>query len=392
MTMLASHRPRAAFGTALAAALLLPAVAAPPQAAARPQEPVNVGQPEDPPEQEAGQEQDLEPTPGRVEGRGQVQVQVRVQAQDAGPPAVIVEAQEGVAAEVNVVEAPAAAIPQDSVPAEVPQDPAAMLQQQIAAQAAQYERLISRVLVQNLALARTLCGELPAESRGRIRVAGEEAVKKAAREIAAGLFQQQQQVVVVPEARPENVVEAVGHAVVRLFGLEPARPAAPPPPPPPPPMADPEAIVAEAVALALEAEAGADAARAFRDEAAARLTRQRRLAVGRIMRVLDGELHFSGRQREAIRGALEANWSDDLRMLEDMGSWTINGRHVYPGLDRAIVMPHLTDIQRRRLGEVDESQRESVRFNVDQWRRQAAVNRLMRHSHEPVERDAWWGE
>lgn len=323
-------------------------------------------------------------------GGGPVGVQVRVQAVGEGPAAVVV--QEGVVADVMVVEGPAAAVVEDGgdAPAAEPMDAAAMLQQQVAAQAMQYEAILQRVLVQKLALARTLRGDLPPESRRRIRVAGEEAVKQAAQGIAAGMFRQQQ-VIVAQQPEPENIAEAVGNAVVRLFGLEPARPAAPQPPPPPAAV-DPEAIVGEAVAAALEAEAGAEVGRAFRDELAARETRQRRLSAGRVLRMLDGELHLSAPQRAAIRETLEGNWSEDLLIMEEMGAWTIDGRPVYPGLDRTLILPHLTEIQRRRLGEADESQRETVRLNVEQWRSTQLINRLMRRGHEQVEHDAWWAE
>lgn len=323
-------------------------------------------------------------------GGGPVGVQVRVQAVGEGPAAVVV--QEGVVADVMVVEGPAAAVVEDGgdAPAAEPMDAAAMLQQQVAAQAMQYEAILQRVLVQKLALARTLRGDLSPESRRRIRVAGEEAVKQAAQGIAAGMFRQQQ-VIVAQQPEPENIAEAVGNAVVRLFGLEPARPAAPPPPPPPAAV-DPEAIVGEAVAAALEAEAGAEVGRAFRDELAAREARLRRLSAGRVLRMLDGELHLSAPQRAAIRETLEGNWSEDLLIMEEMGAWTIDGRPVYPGLDRTLILPHLTEIQRRRLGEADESQRETVRLNVEQWRSTQLVNRLMRRGHEEVEHDAWWAE
>lgn len=320
-------------------------------------------------------------------GGGPVGVQVRVQAVGEGPAAVVV--QEGVVADVMVVEGPAAAVVEDGgdAPAAEPMDAAAMLQQQVAAQAMQYEAILQRVLVQKLALARTLRGDLSPESRRRIRVAGEEAVKQAAQGIAAGMFRQQQ-VIVAQQPEPENIAEAVGNAVVRLFGLEPARPAAPPPPA----AVDPEAIVGEAVAAALEAEAGAEVGRAFRDELAAREARLRRLSAGRVLRMLDGELHLSAPQRAAIRETLEGNWSEDLLIMEEMGAWTIDGRPVYPGLDRTLILPHLTEIQRRRLGEADESQRETVRLNVEQWRSTQLVNRLMRRGHEEVEHDAWWAE
>lgn len=392
------------------ALVVLPAIAALPPAEARSQEPAQEPAHADGLDADERVPEDSEPPEGREQPQGRgavviqragpggvpVGVQVRVQAVGEGPAAVIV--QEGVVADVMVVEAPPVAVVADGgdapavAPAEEPQDPAEMLQGQIADQAMQYEVHIQRLLVRDLALARTLRGDLSPASRGRIRVAGTEAVKRAAREIATGMFRQQQmQVVAAPMAEPENVVEAVGNAVVRLLGLEPARPAAPPPPPPPAAV-DPEAVVAEAVATALEAEAGAEAGRAFRDELSARRTRERRHSVGRVLRLLDAELHLTGRQRDAIREALEAKWSEDFLIVEEMGSWTIDGRPVYPGLDRSLVLPHLTDIQRRRFGDVDDSQREMVRVNLDQWRQNRAVNRLMRRGHEVVEQDPWWAE
>lgn len=392
---------RVAWGLAM---VVLPAMAALPPAAARSQEPAQEparaegfdaeeGVPQAA-EQPQGPEQPKRPGEVVIQragpGGGAVGVQVRVQAMGDGPAAMVV--QEGVVADVMIVEGPAAAVVEDGgdAPAAEPMDAAAMLQQQVAAQAMQYEALLQRVLVQKLALARTLRGDLSPESRRRIRVAGEEAVKQAAQGIAAGLFRQQQ-VFVVQQPEPENLADALGNAVVRLFGLEPARPAAPPPPPPPAAV-DPEAIVGEAVATALEAEAGEEAGRAFRDELAERQARQRRLSAGRVLRMLDAELHLSAQQRAAIRETLEGNWSEDLLIMEEMGAWTINGRPVYPGLDRALILPHLSEIQRRRLGEADESQRETVRVNVEQWRSTQVVNRLMRRGHEEVEHDAWWAE
>ncbi len=384
------------------ALVVLPAIAALWPAEARSQEPAQEPAHADGLDADGRVPEGSEPPEGREQPQGRgavviqragpggvpVGVQVRVQAVGEGPAAVVV--QEGVVADVMIVEGPAAAVVEDGgdAPAAEPMDAAAMLQQQVAAQAMQYEAILQRVLVQKLALARTLRGDLSPESRRRIRVAGEDSVKRAAQEIAAGMFRQQQ-VIVQHEPEAENIAEAVGNAVVRLFGLEPARPAAPPPPPA---AVDPEVIVGEAVAAALEAEAGAEVGRAFRDELAARQARQRRLSAGRVLRMLDGELHLSAPQRAAIRETLEGNWSEDLLIMEEMGAWTIDGRPVYPGLDRALILPHLNEIQRRRLGEADESQRETVRLNVEQWRSTQLINRLMRRGHEEVEHDAWWAE
>lgn len=304
-----------------------------------------------------------------------------------------------VAIEVDVAPAEAAAAdttapaaPEDPTPAaaaeEAPLTPEAAARQQIEQMAAQYKPMLTRVLEDDLALLRTLHGDLSVEARRAIVAAGEEAVKEGALAFSEALNAPPS----LPAA-PQGVAGGILGAVGRSFGLlipeEPARGAdGATKAEARKKLIDPCRLVSDAVAASLVEQIGEEHGADFRHQVSRREKRRRAATVRRLVGILDDELFLSAKQREAIETAIGEKWNEGLAMALDH-QMEINGRKIYPGLPYERVLPHLTPAQQSKLGDGKQS-REIMKSN----RQGMMQSRFFRRANlaQQLERDPWWFE
>lgn len=329
-----------------------------------------------------------------VEGGGAV---VQRQADVAVGEAIVEGAPPGaVEAEAGVVEGPGGFVAVELVPADAAQvvegvaiadaqpaqvlTPEEQLRQAVDQQAAQFEPLFRSELNSQLDLIRTLQGDIPAEARRGIVNAGEKAAKEAARRTSEIVHAPQRAQIQHRAADAGGIVAGV---VRGFLGLNRPRPQPQRP-------ADVERFdgihhVAAALADSLEEQVGDAAARAFEAEMARRDERRRQAVVHKVVALLDDDLCLTSEQAEAIGEALLAQWDESLVAATGMN--VMNGdRRVYPGLPRALVVPHLTAAQRERFGGADENDTEQM--YRQHWGRMGQINRLQRVT--TIDRDAWW--
>jgi hypothetical protein len=213
-------------------------------------------------------------------------------------------------------------------------------QRQIDQQAQHMQRAFQPALEAELELVRRTCGSLPPAARGKIRAAGDEAVKAVARQFAEGQM----------NARP-------------ILGFEPAR------------------AMHDAVAAAVKPHATAEEFAAYEREHGARTERRARAARIRIVDKVDGQLELTRGQREAIEADIAKQWKADwVRELGD-GGIQIGEYRPAPDFAAACIVPHL-----------DERQKSEWK----QWCQQAGWSRLGRHhmgwnfDGQSLPNDPWW--
>ena len=247
-----------------------------------------------------------------------------------------------------------AALPTLAIRAADLEDPAeAQRQQQIKLQAQHLEPQFTKLLSGELELIRSVCGELPRESRRKISQAGVEAVKQAALESAAQQFGG------------------------RLAGDGDQRPAQKRQP------ANPAAVILEALDKSLAEQVPGERVAAYREQVAQRNDRQKRAMIRQVVATLDAELFLTSTQWDEIERSLSAAWED--RIFIAMGSMNmINGRRVFPGLLQECVRPHLTEPQRQQLGPSGASND----GQIQNWSLQ--INQL--GNIQDAGRDPWWFE
>ncbi len=252
------------------------------------------------------------------------------------------------------------------------------LRQVVITQASQYEQALGGSLGAHLALLRTLHGELTPEQRRAIARDGGRAVKVAAMRASEHLHATEEDLRVAGQTLGESLVEAVGSVARNLFGIEKRREEPRP--------VDPQEFLAEAMGRVVETRIGAEAAREFAAEWAARQQRRRDGVVREVVAKLDEDLVFTDDQCEAIEQALRDVWTESLALVP-MYDLNHEGRKIYPGLPRRVVRGLLTDAQRERFGGDEESDVE--RANRDNWQR---MSLFLGSQEAQAERDPWWYE
>lgn len=258
--------------------------------------------------------------------------------------------------------------------------PEEQLRQAVDQQAAQFEPLFRSELNSQLDLIRTLQGDIPGEARRSIVNAGEKAAKEAARRTSEIMHAPQRAQILNQPADAGGIVAGV---VRGFLGLNRPRPQ-------PQRSVEEERFdgvhhVAAALADSLEEQVGDAAARAFEAEMTKRDERRRQAVVRRVVALLDDDLCLTSEQAEAIGAALVEQWDESLLAVTGMN--VVNAdRRVYPGLPRALVVPHLTAAQRERFGGAEENDTEQM--YRQHWGRMGQINRLQRVT--TIDRDAWW--
>ncbi len=287
----------------------------------------------------------------------------------------VAQAEDGVAA-------PSDANAQATNPAANPaaRDP---LEEQIAIQAVQFEGGFTNLLYGELESIRSLCGDIPVESRRSISRAGELAVKAASLRLSrlqhAGLQQ---------PGGPVAVVVANGFAGAwrALFGLANGKPAEPVVVEKDAPAAadDPFQIMTAALTASVAEHVGAEQGQAFADLVAKREERFRAAAVRRIVERLDADLFLTARQREAIGKSLSENWNSRIA-IESVRYQMNQGQPLASKLPAACVKPHLTEAQATRY---DEPVGGNTSFDPPVW--YEFVKRIS--DLEGMQPDPWWSE
>lgn len=178
---------------------------------------------------------------------------------------------------------------------------AVQMQRQIEAHARSWEQLLQAPLRAELEIVRRSCGSLSPEARRAIVAAGNQAVKAAARQVAA-----------------------------RQMGQAGEKPV------------DARASIREVVTAAIEQHAAADEFAAYKGECAARLERRAGAARTLIVEKLDRVLELTAAQREAIAADLAKKWQASwIKELDIHGSNPINGYPCAPDFAAACITPHL---------------------------------------------------
>jgi len=250
------------------------------------------------------------------------------------------------------------------------EDPAVVQRrQQIKHQAAHWEQQFTKLLYGDLELMRSLCGDLPRESRRAISRTGEQTAKEAAIQLAELQFgvRQRQQLGEV-NGRRRIVFEAKED--------EPGKAAE-----------DPVSLVSEALRKSLAEHAGDEKARAFAQELSARNDRRRAAMVHEIVAMLDAELFLTAKQREEIEQALLDKWEDRMGGALQ-GMHIVNGRRVFSQLPVECIRPHLTEPQREQFVAPPQNVEVSGAWHAQAWMR--TMNLLS--NVQPAERDPWWFE
>ena len=281
--------------------------------------------------------------------------------------------------EVTVATEPAA----EPVNPDAALSPDAKFRQMDEQGAAQIEQPMFGHLATDLALLRSLHGDLPIESRRKIVKAGEQAVKEAAI-LASELAHANQRPKGVPVENVGDLANGVAEFVNAIIGLQ---------KPPPDPEArsatdnDPREHLAIALKAAVAEVIGEDAVADFSAELSKREDRRRQALVRRVVGILDDELLLSAKQQETIGAVLTEKWDSSLETVLE-SRMNFNGRMIYPGLPYAQILPHLTAVQRDRLGDG------TGHPNFGGDRRQLLRERMLQRLHmvQQSPRDPWWFE
>lgn len=208
-------------------------------------------------------------------------------------------------------------------------------QQQIKQQTVHWEQQFTKLFHSDLELIRSVCHDLPRESRRAIVRDGERATKEAA-------------VRLVEEQYGKGKRQPAANLADRQAANTPAD--------------DPLTLISAALARSLAEHVGDEQAAALSDELAARAQRRKAAAVRKIVAALDAELFLTASQRQQIEQSLEATWNNatptSLHSLEQVaqgmslavnqgGNNLSNNRRLFAGLPDDCVRPHLTEAQRQ---------------------------------------------
>lgn len=247
--------------------------------------------------------------------------------------------------------------PREAAVAEPAEDPAAaQRRQQVKQQAAHWEQQLHKVLRGDLELVRTLCGDLPRESRRAIVAAGETAVKEAALRMAE--LQMGDQHRREGDHGPEST-----------------------------PPRSPVDAVSDAVSRSVATHVGGPRAEAVAGELAARAGRRRQSVIHELVAALDAEVFLTSGQREVIERDLERQWNDGMAVAVE-GMHRTDGRRTFPGVPADCIVPHLSPQQRQRLPMPDLDRRPEA---LAARRRQAWMHELNTlNTVQTPARDGWW--
>jgi hypothetical protein len=251
------------------------------------------------------------------------------------------------------------------------EDPAEVQRrQQIKHQAAHWEQQFTKLLYGDLELMRSLCGDLPRESRRAIARTGEQMAKEAAMQLAELQFggRQRQQQINVKEGKRRIVFEVTEDDAGKTAE-------------------NPVSLVSEALRKSLAEHAGDEKARAFAREIGARNDRRTAAMVHEIVAMLDAELFLTARQREEIEEALLEKWEDRMGGALH-GMHMVNGRRVFPELPDECIRPHLTEPQREQFVAAPQNFGAARAWHAQAWMR--TMNLL--NNVQPADRDPWWFE
>jgi hypothetical protein len=249
---------------------------------------------------------------------------------------------------------------------------------QIRQQAVHWEQQFKKLLHGDLELVRSVCGDLPRESRRAIVRAGEQAAKDASLRLAELQFRDQRRQPqvgfpwqgVVGDVLKKIVQPAAGPATTSGGGK---------------PTDDPLTFFSAALAESLKEHVGSEQAEEFSRQLAARSERRKAATAHAIVAALDAELFLTAAQREAIKRSLLERWSDSM-CLTLQGMHTNNGVRIFLGLPDECVRPHLTRTQRERF------QRQPF-LDDPSLQRQLMMQTLnMLNSAEVPKPDPWWAE
>lgn len=252
------------------------------------------------------------------------------------------------------------------------------LKQQIKQQAVTWEQQFMKLLSGDLELMRSVCGDLPRESRRAIARDGEQAAREASLRMAELQFQDQRR---QPQAGVpwQGVAGAVLKAIV---------------PPAAGPVAtrgggkpadDPVSFFSAALTKSLEEHVGREQAEEFSRQLTARNERRKTASTHAIVAALDAELGLSAEQREKIERSILERWNDSM-VTAVQGMHTNNGGRIFPGLPDECVRPHLTEAQRKRF------QRHVIRDDGE-WQRRSWMQTLnLLNAVHNAEIDPWWTE
>jgi hypothetical protein len=264
----------------------------------------------------------------------------------------------------------------------------AQRRQQIKQQATHWEQRFTKLLDGHLELLRTICGDLPRESRRAIAKAGEQAVKDAALRIAelrmGGRVPRGGQAGIVINGG-NVVINGVARALQQAVAPE-KRPGAAGETKQEKQPADPPGMIAAALAASVAEHVGREQATAFEQQVAQRKDRRREAVIREIVAALDGELFLSAEQRRTIEKALAEKWDDSMALsVQDMH--VDNGVRVFPGVPDECVRPHLTAAQRERF----RTQPRPNRRGEEPWQQQEWTKTgNMLDNLPPAGRDPWW--
>ncbi|MFN7813885.1 MAG: hypothetical protein ACK5SI_14620 [Planctomycetia bacterium] len=221
--------------------------------------------------------------------------------------------------------------------------------QQMRQQAGQMVQLLQPILHAELELVRNACGDLPAETRGKLLAAGRKAVNA-----AAVAFAKQQ----------------MGGGA---FGGDGAN-------------TDPKRLIRESVGRAVKTHVPAEGCAAYERQVALRSVRRERAGRDRIVRVLDRQLALTPEQQRAIEADLEKKWDAGWPWAIDTQGMEINGYRPAPDYASACILPHLDEQQRGAW------QSWCTAAGVREHGLQNWGNNWNFGGHQGLDLDAWWGK
>ena len=259
----------------------------------------------------------------------------------------------------------------DNKPADDPAE--VQRQQQIKQQTVHWEQQFTKLLHSDLELIRSVCRDLPLESRRAIIRDGE----RATREAAARLVEEQY-------GRGKRQ-PAAGLADRQAANT---------------PADDPLTLISAALARSLAEHVGDEQAAALSAEFAARAQRRKAAAVRAIVAALDAELFLTASQRQQIEQSLDATWNNptptSLHSLEQVaqgmnlavnqgGNNLSNNRRLFAGLPDDCVRPHLTEAQQKAFAP------QPPNAGPAPGQRQAWIQTITLLQNLPASsRDPWW--
>ena len=249
---------------------------------------------------------------------------------------------------------------------------------QIKQQAVHWEAQFRKLLHGDLELVRSVCGDLPRESRRAIVRAGEQAAKDASLRLAELQFRDQRR-----QQQVGGGLQAMVGDVLKKIVSPAAEPVTTPDAGKP--TDDPLSFFSAALTQSLKEHVGSEQAEEFSRQIAARSERRKAATAHAIVATLDAELCLSAAQREKIEQSLLERWSDSMCMAVQ-GMHTSNGVRIFPGLPDECVRPHLTRTQRERF-------QRYASFDDPSLQRQFVMQTLnMLNAMQEPKLDPWWAE